>query len=37
MAPLHHHLELSGWGETQVVGIFYLVNFCLGLLVLIFA
>lgn len=37
MAPLHHHLELSGWGETQVVGIFYLVNFCLGLLILIFA
>ncbi|MBF2055916.1 MAG: phospho-N-acetylmuramoyl-pentapeptide-transferase [Cyanobacterium sp. T60_A2020_053] len=26
MAPLHHHLELSGWSETQIVGIFYLVN-----------
>lgn len=24
MAPLHHHLELSGWHETQVVGAFYL-------------
>ena len=23
MAPLHHHLELSGWAETQVVGTFY--------------
>jgi len=26
MAPYHHHLELSGWNETQVVGIFYLVQ-----------
>jgi phospho-N-acetylmuramoyl-pentapeptide-transferase len=26
MAPFHHHLELSGWTETQVVGVFYLVN-----------
>lgn len=26
MAPLHHHFELSGWSETQVVGVFYLVN-----------
>jgi phospho-N-acetylmuramoyl-pentapeptide-transferase len=23
MAPLHHHLELSGWTELQVVGTFY--------------
>lgn len=23
MAPLHHHFELSGWSETQVVGIAY--------------
>lgn len=22
MAPLHHHLELSGWSETQIVGYF---------------
>ena len=29
MAPLHHHLELSGWQETQVVGMFYLVNILL--------
>ena len=26
MAPIHHHFELSGWTETQVVGVFYLVN-----------
>lgn len=26
MAPIHHHFELSGWRETQVVGVFYLVN-----------
>jgi phospho-N-acetylmuramoyl-pentapeptide-transferase len=26
MAPIHHHFELSGWSETQVVGMFYLVN-----------
>ncbi len=32
MAPLHHHFELSGWQETQVVGVFYLVNTLLVLL-----
>lgn len=26
MAPLHHHLELSGWSETQVVGCLYCVQ-----------
>ena len=26
MAPIHHHFELSGWTETQVVGAFYLVS-----------
>ncbi len=35
MAPLHHHLELSGWSETQIVGAFYLFNFVLVLLALI--
>lgn len=25
MAPLHHHFELSGWKETKVVGVFYLI------------
>ena len=29
MAPIHHHFELSGWSETQVVGAFYLINFLL--------
>jgi len=26
MAPLHHHLELCGWSETQVVAISYAVS-----------
>ncbi|MGL6136941.1 MAG: phospho-N-acetylmuramoyl-pentapeptide-transferase, partial [Planktothrix sp.] len=34
MAPLHHHLELSGWHETQVVGSFYLINAILVLITL---
>jgi phospho-N-acetylmuramoyl-pentapeptide-transferase len=32
MAPFHHHLELGGWKETQVVGVFYLINCALALL-----
>jgi len=32
MAPLHHHLELSGWSELQVVAVFYTVNAILALL-----
>lgn len=36
MAPIHHHLELSGWTETQIVGIFYLINTLLIAIVLIF-
>lgn len=32
MAPFHHHLELSGWPETQVVGVFYLVNSVLAVI-----
>lgn len=35
MAPLHHHLELSGWSETKVVGMFYLVSGLLALLCLV--
>jgi phospho-N-acetylmuramoyl-pentapeptide-transferase len=31
MAPFHHHLELGGWTETQVVGTFYIVNLLLAL------
>jgi phospho-N-acetylmuramoyl-pentapeptide-transferase len=26
MAPLHHHFELLGWSETQVVQRFWLVG-----------
>lgn len=29
MSPFHNHLELSGWTETQIVGVFYLVNLAL--------
>lgn len=25
MAPLHHHLELTGWSELQVVSVFYII------------
>jgi phospho-N-acetylmuramoyl-pentapeptide-transferase len=32
MAPIHHHLELSGWTETQVVGVFYAIEVVLVLL-----
>ena len=35
MAPIHHHLELSGWSETQVVGAFYGLTALLGLVCLI--
>ncbi len=35
MAPLHHHLELSGWAETQIVGLFYLINAGLAFLAFI--
>lgn len=26
MAPLHHHLELSGWSELQLVAVFYVIG-----------
>lgn len=32
MAPIHHHLELSGWTETQVVGVFYAIEVVLVLI-----
>lgn len=32
MAPLHHHFELSGWSETQVVQRFWLVSLLFALL-----
>ncbi|QDZ40956.1 hypothetical protein FRE64_14010 [Euhalothece natronophila Z-M001] len=32
MSPLHHHLELSGWSEIQVVGVFYAIALFLSVL-----
>jgi phospho-N-acetylmuramoyl-pentapeptide-transferase len=32
MAPLHHHLELSGWSELQVVAVFYLISMVLAVI-----
>ncbi len=32
MAPLHHHFELSGWSETQVVQRFWLISLVFTLL-----
>lgn len=26
MAPIHHHFELSGWSETKIVTLFYIVT-----------
>ncbi len=31
MAPLHHHFELSGWSETQVVQRFWLISLLFAL------
>lgn len=32
MAPFHHHLELAGWSETQIVQRFWLINFLIALI-----
>jgi phospho-N-acetylmuramoyl-pentapeptide-transferase len=32
MAPLHHHYELKGWKENQVVVRFWIITFILVLL-----
>jgi phospho-N-acetylmuramoyl-pentapeptide-transferase len=32
MAPLHHHFELMGWSETQVVQRFFLISIMAGML-----
>ena len=32
MAPLHHHFELMGWSETQVVQRFWLVSILSGMI-----
>lgn len=34
MSPFHNHLELTGWSETKIVGVFYLTNAILALLCL---
>ncbi len=34
MSPFHNHLELTGWSETRIVGVFYLINGILALLCL---
>ena len=31
MSPFHNHLELSGWSETRIGGLFYLTNAVLAL------
>ncbi|WP_338422926.1 phospho-N-acetylmuramoyl-pentapeptide-transferase [Anabaena sphaerica] len=36
MAPLHHHLELTGWSELQVVGAFYIIAAILATICLTF-
>jgi phospho-N-acetylmuramoyl-pentapeptide-transferase len=28
MSPLHHHFELIGWSETQIVARFWIVHAC---------
>jgi phospho-N-acetylmuramoyl-pentapeptide-transferase len=34
MAPLHHHLELTGWSELQVVAVFYIIGAILAVVTL---
>ena len=34
MAPLHHHFELSGWGERKVVAVFWMVTLVTGMIAL---
>jgi phospho-N-acetylmuramoyl-pentapeptide-transferase len=35
MAPIHHHLELSGWSELQVVGMFYVIGTILAFITVV--
>lgn len=37
MAPLHHHLELTGWSELQVVRVFYAIAAILAVICLMMA
>jgi phospho-N-acetylmuramoyl-pentapeptide-transferase len=34
MAPIHHHFELSGWGETKIVIRFWIISIILALVAL---
>jgi phospho-N-acetylmuramoyl-pentapeptide-transferase len=34
MAPIHHHFELGGWKETQVVVRFYIISVLCALIAL---
>ena len=34
MAPLHHHFELSGWGERKVVFVFWMITLAMGVFAL---
>jgi phospho-N-acetylmuramoyl-pentapeptide-transferase len=37
MAPLHHHFELSGWSETQIVQRFWLISLLAAMIAAAFA
>jgi len=37
MAPIHHHFELLGWSETQVVQRFWLISLLAALLAIALA
>ena len=32
MAPLHHHFELSGWKENQIVSVFSLLTLAMSII-----
>ena len=32
MAPIHHHFELKGWKETQVITRFWMISLLLAFL-----
>lgn len=32
MAPIHHHLELSGWKETNIVALFWGITIILAII-----
>ncbi|MDO5569304.1 MAG: phospho-N-acetylmuramoyl-pentapeptide-transferase [bacterium] len=36
IAPLHHHFEKLGWSENDIVKLFWIVGFILGMLALIY-